>query len=193
MMNRMSFAELNLPADEAAKRLLGCELERVLLDGSVLRGRIVETEAYDEDDPSSHTYKGRTARNEIMFGPAGHLYVYFIYGMYHCCNIVTGPDGHGEAVLIRAVEPLEGEEYMRQRRGNQTGHNLTNGPSKLCQAFELTRKLNAHDLSREPVKLIMRPPIDEDRIVSATRIGLREAVNVPWRFYIKANPYVSVV
>src|SRR5437879_581850 len=131
MANTGEFSELNCPAPDAAQRLLGCELERTMPDVQVLRVRIVETEAYDETDPGSHSYRGRSERNAVMYGPAGFMYVYFVYGMHYCCNIATGPDGHGEAVLIRAVEPLEGEAQMVVRRGGQTAINLTNGPSKL--------------------------------------------------------------
>ncbi len=186
-----SFSVLNVSAPAAAKRLLGCELERVLPDGQILRVRIVETEAYDEDDPGSHTYRGRTLRNSIMFGPAGFLYVYFIYGMYHCCNIVTGTDGHGEAVLIRAVEPIMGESEMIVRRHGLTGINVTNGPSKFCEALAITRDLNGHDLSKQPVKLHIKPKLPDDDIVRTTRIGLRLGTDTPWRFYIKNSSYVS--
>src|SRR5690349_23320439 len=99
--------ELNCAASEAAQRLLGCILEREI-DGTTVRVRIVETEAYDQADAASHSYKGRTPRTDIMFGPAGHLYVYFTYGMHYCCNITVGEEGYGAAVLVRAVEPLEG-------------------------------------------------------------------------------------
>lgn len=183
--------ELAVSAPEAAKRLLGCELERVLPNGQILRVRIVETEAYDQNDPGSHTFRGRTPRNSSMFGPPGFLYVYFIYGMYYCCNIVTGPDGHGEAVLIRAVEPLVGESEMVARRHGRTGKDITNGPSKLCAALEITRELNGHDLSKYPVRLCIRPALLDDKITQTTRIGLRLGVDLPWRFYITGNSYVS--
>lgn len=182
---------LDLSAPDAAKRLLGCELERILPDGHVLRVRIVETEAYDENDPGSHTYRGKTLRNSIMFGPAGFLYVYFIYGMHHCCNVVTGPDGHGEAVLIRAVEPITGESEIIGRRHGATGKNVTNGPSKLCEALGITRELNGHDLSRQPVRLHIKPALADTEIIQTTRIGLRLGADTPWRFYVKDNPYVS--
>lgn len=181
---------LEKPAYEVAPLMLGCELERTI-DGRRLRGRIVETEAYDQTDVASHSYKGRTPRTDVMFGRAGHLYVYFTYGMHYCCNIVTGPDGHGAAVLIRAVEPLEGEAAMLELRGGRSGHELTNGPAKFCQAFSIDRRLNGHDLRLAPLKLM----IPEDRpvrnVIRTTRIGISRARDVPWRFYIKDNPYVS--
>lgn len=184
------FSTLECAADKAAKRLLGCVLERHL-DGHTLRVRIVETEAYDEADPGSHTFRGETMRNKIMFERAGYLYVYFIYGMHFCCNVVTGKAGHGEAVLIRAVEPIDGEKYMSVRRANRSGIEMTNGPSKLCQALAITKELNGHFLKYEPLKLIMNPELPSHSIVQTTRIGLKQGSETPWRFYIKENDYVS--
>lgn len=185
-----AFTELNCAAAEAARRLLGCILEREI-DGKTVRVRIVETEAYDQTDAASHSYKGRTARTDIMFGPAGHLYVYFTYGMHYCCNVTVGEDGYGAAVLVRAVEPLDEEEILARRRGGKTGAELTNGPAKLCQALGIDKTMNGHDLSKAPLKLIMQPGTKEE-IVTTTRIGISNAKDVPWRFYIKGNPYVSV-
>lgn len=185
------FAELNCPAPDAARRLLGCELERTLEDGTILRARIVETEAYDEADPASHSYRGRTMRNAVMYGPAGFMYVYFIYGMHYCCNIATGPDGHGEAVLIRAVEPLEGEGEMMAQRGRGDGAQLTNGPSKLCQAMAITQEFNGHDLTHAPLRLILKPALQSSAIVQTARIGIAQGVEVLWRYYVKDNSYVS--
>jgi DNA-3-methyladenine glycosylase len=164
-----------------------------MANGQVLRARIVETEAYDESDPGSHTYRGRSERNAVMYGPAGFMYVYFIYGMHHCCNIATGSDGHGEAALIRAVEPLVGEQEMIVRRKGQTAANLTNGPSKLCMALDITKELNGHDLSQIPLRLIMRPALPDTMIIQTTRIGLTKGIATPWRFYIRDNQYVSKV
>ncbi len=177
-------------APDAARRLLGCELRRTLPDGTIMRGRIVETEAYDEQDPSSHTFRGQTPRNSVMYGPAGHLYVYFIYGMYYCCNIVTGPEGYGEAVLIRAIEPIEGEEFMRENRRDIGGKNLTNGPGKLCIALGITKDLNGHDLTQLPLELILKPEI-KTGIAQKTRIGLRFEDITEWRFYLESSEYVS--
>lgn len=183
-------AFLENPAAEAAPRLLGCIVEREI-DGKLLRGRIVETEAYDQSDVASHSYRGMTPRTEVMFGKAGHLYVYFTYGMHYCCNIVTGKDGYGAAVLIRAVEPLEGEPVMSDLRGGRDGHELTNGPAKFCQAFAIDQKLNGHDLRENPFKLIVADSPPHEDIIVTTRIGISQGKDIPWRFYIKDSPYVS--
>lgn len=190
-MIQVPFSELACSADQAARRLLGCELERVLPDGTMMRGRIVETEAYDEGDPASHSYGGRSLRNLAMFGPAGYLYVYFIYGMYYCCNVSCGFEGHGEAVLIRAIEPLAGTEKMAYYRGGKTGMELTNGPSKVCQSLNITKEFNGHDLSLLPVRLFMKHSIKPDAVIQTTRIGLKQGKDAPRRFYIRGNQYVS--
>lgn len=182
--------DLNGPAAEIAPVLLGCLLERTV-GGRLLRVRIVETEAYDETDVASHSYNGQTPRTKVMFGEAGHLYVYFTYGMHYCCNIVVGPPGYGAAVLIRAVEPLAGEDVMAVRRGGKTGVDLANGPAKFCQALEINKTLNGHDLSRPPLKLIAGKRPAANGIVRSTRIGISRGQDVPWRFYIAGNPYVS--
>lgn len=181
---------LSVPAEEAAPRLLGCRLVR-RLDGQVLSGRIVETEAYSQDDVASHSYRGETPRTKVMFGPAGHLYVYFTYGMHYCCNIVTGPAGHGSAVLIRALEPLSGQPAMSKNRRGLQGESLTNGPAKLCQALRVEKSFNGHDLHRSPLKLELEPPIAQAVIIQTTRIGISEGQKTPWRFYIRGNSYVS--
>ncbi len=181
---------LNNIASEAAPRLLGCILEREL-DGIKLKARIVETEAYNQNDVASHSYNGETPRTKVMFGAPGFLYVYFTYGMHYCCNIVVGPAGYGSAVLIRALEPIEGEEIMRIHRKNKSGVELTNGPAKLCQAFSIDKKLNGHDLQKLPLKLIIQPKFPVADTVKTTRIGISKGKDVPWRFYIRGNPYVS--
>lgn len=181
---------LNGPAGRVAPRLLGCVLERTV-GGRLLRVRIVETEAYDQADVASHSYKGRTPRTEVMFGAAGHLYVYFTYGMHYCCDIVVGPPGHGAAVLIRAVEPLVGETGMAARRGGLSGTTLTNGPAKLCQALAIDKSLNGHDLHKLPLKLIKQAGTPAGQIIQTTRIGISRGQDKPWRFYIGGNPYVS--
>lgn len=183
------FTFLNGTAPNVARALLGCILEREI-NGTTVRVKIVETEAYDETDAASHSYKGKTPRTDSMFGPAGHLYVYFTYGMHYCCNIVTGPEGTGAAVLIRAVEPLEGEWIMQELRP-RTGIELSNGPSKVCQALAINKDLNGHDLTRTPLKLIIQPALNEKRITTTARIGINQAKDIPWRFYITGNTYVS--
>jgi DNA-3-methyladenine glycosylase len=181
---------LSKPAEEVAPRLLGSQLVREI-NGQRLVGRIVETEAYSQDDVASHSYRGQTPRTKVMFGPAGFLYVYFTYGLHYCCNIVTGPAGHGSAVLIRALEPLEGQAVMAQNRHGLGGEALANGPAKLCQALEIDKRLNGHDLSQKPLRLIIKPPVRQTEIVQTTRIGISRAQDMPWRFYAKGNPYVS--
>lgn len=178
------------PAAEVAPRLLGCRLIREL-NGQILSCRIVETEAYDQQDMASHSYRGETPRTAVMFGPAGHLYVYFTYGMHYCCNVVTGRTGEGSAVLLRAVEPLTGQAAMRDNRGGLEGQALTNGPAKLCQALKINRALNGHDLSRPPLQLLLEPPLPSAHIMQTTRVGISRAQAVPWRFYIRDNSYVS--
>jgi DNA-3-methyladenine glycosylase len=172
-----------------APLLLGCILEREI-NGQTIRVRIVETEAYDQSDAASHSFNGRTSRTDIMFGPAGYLYVYFTYGMHYCCNIVTGKIGEGSAVLIRAVEPIAGEELMKEFR-NRSGVDLSNGPAKLCQALAINKELNGHNLLKSPLKLITQPSIDQGDIFQTKRIGISQAKDTPWRFYIKRNLYVS--
>ena len=180
---------LDVPAEEAAKRLLGCELVRDI-DGRTVRVRIVETEAYDQDDEASHTFRGRTARNNAMFQSAGHMYVYFTYGMHHCCNVVCGKEGFGSGVLIRAVEPVEGIDIIEKRRG-LSGKNTTNGPGKVCQALGINLTFSGHDLSEAPLQLIRRPQLADKQVVIAKRIGISKAVHELRRFYIANNPYIS--
>lgn len=182
--------DLSQAATDVAPRLLGCILERDL-DGRRVRVRIVETEAYDQTDAASHSYKGRTPRTDVMFGPAGRLYVYFTYGMHYCCNIVVGEEGEGTAVLIRAVEPIEGAEVLSERRGGRSGADLTNGPAKLCQAMGIDRLLNGHNLATPPLKLVTMPPLAPSAVTQTTRIGITRAREAEWRFYETGNPYVS--
>src|SRR5438309_7202111 len=127
------------PSPAVARALLGRALVRTLPDGEVLRARIVEAEAYREDDPASHSFRGRTARTDVMFGPPGRLYVYVSYGMHFCMNVVTGRDGEGSAVLLRAAEPLEGLDRMTDLRRLQDPRLLCAGPGRLCQALAITR------------------------------------------------------
>jgi DNA-3-methyladenine glycosylase len=183
---------LSASAEVVAPRLLGCLLSREL-DGNLLIGRIVETEAYDESDAASHSYRGRTPRTEVMFGPPGHLYVYFTYGMHYCCNIVVGEIGKGSAVLIRALEPVRGEIMMRERRNGAIGYQVTNGPAKLCQALGIDGRMNGHDLRARPLQLIVQPALEQAEIVQTTRIGISRAKDQAWRFLIRDNPWISVV
>lgn len=186
----MSFDFLQADAVQVAKQLLGCEL--LLTDSAGgIRLKIVETEAYHQTDAASHSYKGKTPRTEVMFGPAGFLYVYFTYGMHYCMNVVTGPEGEGSAVLIRAAEPLAGKTVLQQNRPGKKGVELTNGPAKLCQARGVTTTWSGHDLHKKPLQLVPKPPLSSSEIVQTTRIGISQAQEKPWRFYIRNNPYVS--
>lgn len=181
-MNDLSF--LATDAESAARRLLGCILEREI-DGQLLRGRIIEVEAYDQTDAASHSYRGKTERTAVMFGPAGRLYVYFTYGMHYCCNVVVGEEGHGAAVLIRAIEPLSGEDVMLANRHGRGGKELVNGPAKLCQALAIDKRLNGHDLRVAPLRLLLGDPLSPDRIMITPRIGISQAKDVPWRFVLQ--------
>jgi DNA-3-methyladenine glycosylase len=156
-------------------------------------GRIVEVEAYrGADDPASHAYRGPSPRNEVMFGPAGHAYIYFTYGMHHCLNLVTGPVGKAEAVLVRAIEPLEGIEEMTRCRGGAPLERLGRGPGCVAEALGLDRRQNGLDLTKGPLWITDLPA---DRagtpIARGPRIGISVARERPWRFYLAGHPSVS--
>jgi DNA-3-methyladenine glycosylase len=157
-------------------------LDKVLVAGECA-GRIVEVEAYRSDDPASHSFRGPTARNATMFGPGGLLYVYFTYGMHYCANVVTGPEGDGQAVLLRAVVPCRGIDVMRNRRGGRPDQTLADGPGKLCQAFGLDRTHDGLDLctSAEAFVVDDGTPPPSDPLVGG-RIGIRHAQEHPWRW-----------
>lgn len=177
-MRRVPRTLLEGDAPEVAPLLLN----KLLVHGPCV-GRIVEVEAYREDDPASHTFRGRTPRNSVMFGPAGYLYVYFTYGMHYCSNVVTGHAGHGAAVLLRAVEPIAGIDLMRERRRGRLP--LTDGPAKLCQAFGIGPEHNGTDVCRgDDVGLFEdgTPPPTAPRV--GPRIGISKAVEVPWRWRV---------
>ncbi len=181
-----------------AKELLGKILIHESKEGKT-SGRIVETEAYlGPEDRAAHSSGGRrTARNEVMYGQKGHAYVYFIYGLYHCFNITTGNfTGKPEAVLIRALEPVAGEEIMEKRRGQQVkSANLTNGPSKLCMAMGISKDQNKKDMTAPPLYVEDASLVSQDHIVETRRVGVDYSgdwKNKPWRFYIKNNSFVSV-
>jgi len=178
----------------AAQRLLGQIVSRRLPTGEALSGIIVETEAYLTDDPACHAYRGQTPRNSAMFGPPGHAYVYFTYGLHMMLNLVCAPEGVAEAVLIRALEPVEGIETMRRHRGGIVEtRQLTDGPGKLAQALALTRlshnELDVTDPASDLLVLPNKyPPFD---MVTTTRIGITQGVDLPWRYYVAGNPYIS--
>ena len=175
-----------------ARTVLGRALVHDSPEGRVA-GIIVEVEAYrGADDPASHAYRGRTARNATMFGPPGHAYVYFTYGMHFCLNLVAGPPGRAAAVLVRALEPIAGLEAMARRRGIEHPERLARGPGCVAQALGLTRVHDGLDLTRGPLWLADRPPRRRGRrIASGTRIGIRVAVERPWRFWLEGHPCVS--
>ncbi|HUP26655.1 MAG TPA: DNA-3-methyladenine glycosylase [Candidatus Limnocylindrales bacterium] len=174
---------------DAAPALLGWLFVHNTPDG-VTAGYIVESEAYMATDAASHSFRGKTARTEIMFGPAGHLYVYFTYGMHYCVNIVTGPAGRGEAVLIRALQPVSGLDLMRRRRGDVPDKQLTSGPARLTKAMGINKTHNGTSLINGDAFQLL-PGIKPERIIQTTRIGISRATTKPWRFYIADNPYVS--
>ena len=179
------------PTITVAKDLLGKYLVRKL-PGKRLVGKIVEVEAYlGEKDPASHAYRGRTKRNEVMFLEGGHLYVYFTYGMHFCCNVVTEGDGKGRAVLIRAVEPIEGIDMMERLRGakGRSGEpaNLTNGPAKLCQAFGIARAQNGTDLCGDEIFIADGDSVPQSKIAAAPRVGIKNGTEKKWRFYLEGK------
>lgn len=183
--------ELKGDSVSIARRILGSLIIRSI-NGKEVICRIVETEAYDQNDQASHSYHGKTKRNEVMFGSPGHAYIYFTYGMHYCLNIVVGPKDYGSAVLIRAVEPLSEIDIIRRNRSNMANDiMLTNGPAKLCQALNLDLKLNGHDLSRKPFRLVLQPEIPSPNIGRSSRVGIKYGLDKKWRLYIKNNPYVS--
>ena len=182
-LERAFFARATL---EVARELLGCRLVR-MLNRQRLSGIITETEAYvGEEDQASHASVGQTARNAVMYGPPGYAYVYLIYGVHHCLNVVTEREGFPAAVLIRGLQPEEGIDVMRRHRPGRPDPELTNGPGKLCQALRIDRALNGIDLVAGETLFIERnSPVDETRILATPRIGVRgdkAAVTAPWRF-----------
>ena len=170
------------PSHEAARLLIGWTLTK---DG--VGGRIVETEAYHFEDPASHSFSGPTARNAVMFGPPGVIYVYRSYGIHWCMNLVCGPVP-GSAVLIRALEPTEGIDLMIARRGLEDPRLLCSGPGRLCEAMAVTREHNGLRIDQPPFALAPGPAAD---VVVGPRIGITKAVDVPWRFGEKGSRFVS--
>ena len=192
-MNHLFFRQDTV---ELARKLLGCLLVYRTPDG-VAGGMIVEAEAYvGAIDKACHAYRNRSERTEIMYHDGGYAYVYFIYGMHHCFNVVTGPEGEGNAVLIRALEPVIGLELMQRRRNAKSVRNLCNGPGKLCQALAISKNEYGLDLcaADSPLRLIRYRHISDAQSVATPRINVayaEEAAAWPWRFYVKDNLYVS--
>lgn len=181
------------PTELVARELLGAILEHSSGDG-IASGRIVETEAYlGPDDPACHAVAGRTARTWNLHGPPGVAYVYFIYGVHWCFNAVTREEGHGSAVLVRAVEPMGGLELMRQRRGGvRRDVDLTNGPGKLCQALGIDGALDGTRLDRGRLRILGAAPVSDADVDVTTRVGITKAADWPLRWVIRGNPYVSL-
>jgi DNA-3-methyladenine glycosylase len=182
----MARIDFHASSIEVARALIGAS---VFVEG--VGGRIVETEAYDESDPASHTFGGMTPRNAVMFGAPGRAYVYRSYGLHWCLNFVCMPSGHGAGVLIRALEPTQGVELMRERRGQGDLRMLCSGPGRLCQALGVTHALNALRLDRKPFRLVPRAGDDLRPVASGRRIGISKARELPWRFALAGSPFLS--
>jgi DNA-3-methyladenine glycosylase len=184
------------PTIDVAQDLLGCCLVHEQGDMTTA-GKIVETEAYLSGDPAAHSFIGKTKRNEVLFGPVGHAYVYLIYGMHYCINAVTGEEGSGEAVLIRALEPVRGISVMKRRRGTESIRQLCSGPGKLTGAMGITRECNGASFMEGPLRIVSRDrvpgydPVRDTEIVRTTRVGIVKAAERPLRFYLKGNPHIS--
>ena len=186
------------PVEVVAPELVGCILVRKLPDGRQLRGMIVETEAYGPNDPACHGYRGRTPRTEVMFGPAGMSYVYLIYGMYHCFNVVTDQENIASAVLIRALDLEAIPEWVSDKKRKQP-HRIAAGPGKLCQVMDIDRALSARPLvPSEALWLEHRTRDTQHRLTDGTwslhqttRIGLSKGIDTPWRWYLKGSRCVS--
>ncbi len=180
------------PLLQVARDLLGCLL---VCDSDQGRAavRIVEVEAYDGAgaDPASHAYGGRTARNAVMFGPPGHLYVYFIYGMHFCVNVVCAPEGEAQAVLLRAGEPVLGVDLMTLRRPASRQRDLARGPARLAEALGIGAWANGADLRAGPVRLTEGWPVPDERVAWTGRVGITAAADRPWRALVAGNPHVS--
>lgn len=190
-MERLSRSFFEDYTVDVARRLLGKKLVRVI-EGKKLSGTIVEVEAYrGSSDPASHAYKGKTARNEVMFGEAGHSYVYFTYGFHHCLNVVTEPAGVSGAVLIRALEPTEGIELMMKNRGMRRITEITNGPGKLTQAMRIDGDLNGEDMVTSRKLYLVSGRSKAFVIGQSGRIGIKRGAERRWRFFMKNNIFVS--
>ena len=187
----------NRNTQQIAKDLLGKILVRRFTN-KLLAGKIVETEAYlFRSDKASHSFKGKSHRNKTMFNSSGFLYVYQIYGIHFCCNVVTGDEDEGSAILIRAIEPIENIETMGLNRfgsvpiTHRNLVNLTNGPAKLCQALSIDLSDNGINLLGNKIYILDSPMISKNNIIQTTRIGITKSKELPLRFYIKNNPFVS--
>lgn len=185
------------PVLRVARDLLGKIIVKVE-SNKLLSGRIVEVEAYDgRIDQAAHSFNGMTERNEVMFREGGYFYVYFTYGVHHCCNVVTGIKNSGTAVLIRAIQPIDGIEIMAKRRfgkkklNEKEMFNLTSGPGKICQAFGFTRENSGTDLTGNKIFLIDQKKISSSKTGISERIGITRSKELMWRFFEIGNPYLS--
>ena len=183
-MNRSFF---DRSVHEVARELIGCELAV-----GETAGVIVETEAYEAADPACHAYIGRTARNEVLFGPPGRVYVYLSYGIHSLLNFVTEPEGSASAVLVRALEPTQGIDLMRERRGRDQIEQLCSGPGKLTEALGVDLSLNGADLLAPPFELADPDSAwQEVEITASPRIGITKAADLPWRYCVSGSRFVS--
>jgi DNA-3-methyladenine glycosylase len=183
-MHRIASTDFDASSIDVARALIGTVL---LVDG--VGGRIVETEAYDADDPASHSYGGPRTRNATMFGPSGHAYVYRSYGIHWCLNFVCREAGHGAGVLIRAIEPTDGLTTMRQRRGLEDERLLCAGPGRVGQALGITGEYDGLSLNHAPFELQSASGAVD--VVSGVRIGISKAIDVPWRFGLAGSRFLS--
>jgi len=181
---RLTAKDFAADSPDVARQLIGAML---LVDG--VGGRIVETEAYDREDPASHSYSGPTERNRSMFGPPGRAYVYRSYGIHWCLNFVCREQGHGAGVLIRAIEPLHGIDRMRERRGLDELRLLCAGPGRLGQALGITRDLDGLRLDRAPFQVLRAN--DPAEVIAGPRVGISKAMDQPWRFGLRGSRYIS--
>jgi len=182
------------PVLDVARDLLGCVLVHDSGDVAVAI-RLTEVEAYaGGHDPASHAFRGPTARNEVMFGPGGHAYVYFTYGMHFCVNLVCGPDGAASAVLLRAGEVVAGIDVARARRGDAPDRDLARGPARLTKTLAIDRRLNGADVtaSGSPLRVHVGRPVEDVDVRRGPRVGVNAAKDLPWRMWVDADPSVSV-
>lgn len=178
------FIDFSAPSVDVARSLIGTTL---LVDG--VGGRIVETEAYDHEDPASHSFGGPTKRNRVMFGPPCRAYIYRSYGIHWCLNFVCRADGHGAGVLIRAIEPLSGLDIMRARRGLNHTRLLCSGPGRVCQALGITDAHSGMQIDTSPFQLL--PLAEEISVITGPRIGISKAKDMPWRFGLSGSLFLS--
>lgn len=184
MSTASAFIDFSAASADVAQSLIGAI---VLVDG--VGGRIVEAEAYDRDDPASHSFSGPTRRNQAMFGPPGRAYIYRSYGIHWCLNFVCREEGHGAGVLIRALEPLAGLDVMRARRGLKNERLLCSGPGRVCQALGITNQHSGVPIDMPPFQL--SPATERISIAAGPRIGISKAKDVPWRFGLSGSPFLS--